>query len=137
MMANNKSKEQQDATAALVDEYGQLEKELAPLKPKLNRLERLAKSFRQLAEEADAAIPVVFAGRDYEITLSARGPRTMVAPMAAVYKKLGKDLFLQVAGVTISALEAHVHPEIVASLTHEEQTGPRKIDVRAKNAAAA
>lgn len=128
-----KAKTKADPLAALVDEYGRLSGELAPIKPKLRRLDAVAKLLRaSVPEKVKPEESATLAGIQYEAILGPREERTVIAANAAVYKKLGKDGFLEVAGVTLKALEEHVHPLVVAELTHKERTGSRAIDVRAK-----
>jgi len=131
-MRKKQTKTPEAAFRDLADEYGALEAELQPWKVKLKRQEELARWLRAYAQRAPAAEAVVIAGERYEITLSPRENKTVFAPLATLYKRLGKDVFLKVASVTLAALKAHVHPELVAELTRTEPVGPRAIVVRAK-----
>ncbi|MGH9345062.1 MAG: hypothetical protein ACRD19_15040 [Terriglobia bacterium] len=131
-----KAKTKTDPRAALADEYGRLDAELAPLRPKLKRFEALGKLLRVLGHDEPDDRPVEVAGAEYEVTLSASGWRSIVAPNGKLYKRLGKDTFLAVATVTIKALMEAVHPALVAELVRAEQSGPRRIEVQAKETVA-
>lgn len=124
------SKKDLIAIAALVDEYGRLDAELAPLKPKLRRMEAVAKLLRAaVPEKAKADESVMLAGGIFDVALGPREHRTVFAPAATIYRKIGKEVFLEIASVTLKALEEHVHPSVVAELTHKEHVGSRPIDV--------
>lgn len=116
--------------ADLADEYGRLDAELASVREKLKRHEALGKLLRASAADKPAELPVTIAGAEYEVTLGSASVRTVIVSIPTLYKKLGRETFLQIANVTLKALQETVHPAIVAALTSQERTGPRKIDVR-------
>jgi hypothetical protein len=134
------SKAQQEAAAltlaetqrrAIVDEFGQLDAELSPIKGKLRRQEELGKLIRSWHSEAEAEATVESVGDKYAVVLSARGMQTSIGDIREVYKALGHDGFLALATVTLKALEtAGVDASAVASLTKKERTGHRTLIVR-------
>ena len=116
----------------MVDEYGRLEAELAPLKGKLKRLDELSKAIRACHENADAEKSVVSIGDEYEVVLGPRGMQTSITDMVQVYKAMGRDKFMAYASITLKALgEAGIDAVVIASLTKKSQTGSRSLSARA------
>lgn len=120
---------------SIVDEFGQLDAELIPLKGKLRRQEELGKVIRSWHVDADAELTVQSTGDDYQVVLGPRGMQTSIGDMREVYKALGHDRFLALASLTLKSLEtAGVDAAAIASLTKKDRTGHRNLVVRALNA---
>jgi hypothetical protein len=124
------TKQQEQAT--LIDELGDLELRLEPLSGDIRRREQLRTLVRSFAANAPAEKPLSLSGTRFQVTLGARQFQTELAPMRALYKAMGRELFLKVCSVTLKALKEAVHPEIVASLTTQTRTGSRSIEVHAR-----
>jgi hypothetical protein len=120
----------------LVDEYADLERKLAPHRANLRRFEEVARLLRLAAVEKPGKQSVTIAGERYDVMLSPAGMKTVIASAAVLYEALGREKFLAVASTTLKALEEHVDPLRIATLTRQEQTGTRTITAIAKAKAA-
>jgi hypothetical protein len=110
--------------AALCDEFGELTKlkdEFAPIQARYNKCrERL----QALVADADPEAEFRVEGELYRVLISARGlERRLDIP--AVRKELGATKFLEVATVTMKALEAYLLKPQIEALTLVDRTGPR------------
>ena len=136
MKSNTKAaREAEQAVAVqrkrIVDEFGSLDSELAPLKGKLRRHEELAKLVRSWHADSKKSESVSSTGDSYEVVLSACGMLTRIPSMADVYQALGHARFLTHASVTIKALEqSGLDSAAIAALTEKEQAGYRSVVVR-------
>lgn len=128
----NKAIEQEmiEQRKQLVDEYGRLDKELAPLKTKLRRLEDLARQIRSWHSDAAAEQPVTSAGHEFEVVLGPRTTETRITDLYKVYRWLGRDQFLSLASISLRGLAEKFTAQQVAALTTKEATGYRPISVR-------
>ena len=116
----------------LVDEYADLERKLAPYRADFRRFEEVARLLRLAANERPGHEVVTIGGERYIVTLSPAGMRTVIAPAAVLYDKLGRETFLRIASTTVKALEANATALEIAELTSQEQSGSRTITVAAK-----
>lgn len=122
----------------LVDEYGELDAELSPVKSKLRRMEELAKIIRSWQAEENPESTLSSAGDDYEVVLGAAGMQTHIKDIGEVFRALGRDRFLQYASITLKALEqSGLDLAAIAALTEKRRTGPRAIVVHSVRRAAA
>lgn len=129
------------ARRAIVDEYGDLQTALAPWRQKQARLEELAKIIRSWYADADAQVGASESGERFEAGLSAKKLSTSIN-ILGVFKALGKKKFLEVASVTLKALESALPAAVLATLTTKERTGsrdllvsPKKVDEKEQKAA--
>lgn len=121
----------------LVDEYGELSRKLAPHRANLRRFDEVARLLRLAANEKPGAEAVTIAGERYDVLLSAAGMKTLIAPAAELFAKLGRETFFRIASTTVKALEENVaDPLVIAELTRQEQSGTRTITAVAKAKAA-
>jgi hypothetical protein len=116
---------------ALVDEIGDLEKELAPHKPKAARLEKLRKQLRDLYDDKPASTPYTADGARYCIELGARGMQTVVN-IPKLFKSVKLADFLKLAYVTLKDITAQCSPGVAASVLTEKQTGHRSLTITEK-----
>lgn len=114
----------------LVDEYGQLDSELTPVKAKQRRMEELGKIIRSWHATADPEVSLASAGDRYEVVLGAAGMQTHINDISEVYRSLGHEQFLKLSSVSLRSLEVALDSAAVASLTRKERTGYRSIIVR-------
>jgi hypothetical protein len=119
--------------AAVVDEIGALEAELAPLKPKAKRLEMLRGALRLAFDARPAAESFTCEGDRFVVQLGAKAEKRTVNG-GKLFKRIGAKLFLTVANVTLKALEA-LGPEALDCID-SDLSGPREITVMAKGRAA-
>jgi RNA polymerase sigma factor (sigma-70 family) len=114
------------ALAAEIDELGSLEKEFAPLRAKLARIEFLRASIRARFDSAPAYEAKEAEGARYMVQIGRRGNVSTVN-VAQLVKAIGAKAFHAIAGVSLKTLEANVAPNIVADVVSVAATGPRTI----------
>lgn len=117
--------------AEIADELGSLEKEygvlVAPFEGKMRRLELLRKMIRDLCP-APAAVRWVAVGKRFDVELGPKANARKV-DLFKLLKLVGVKLFLQVASVSLTALEEKVKPETIALVVTEDRTGTRSIKI--------
>lgn len=132
-MATRKTKTTQapelaDPLAAIVDELGALEAELAPIKSKISRSEFLRDMLRKAFVDRDALEEFQVKGARYIVVLGARAQIRSVSSVKAA--ELLGDKFPDVATVSIGAIEKAGLPfEILAACTSSHPIGPRSLRV--------
>lgn len=124
-----------DPRAAIVDEIGDLESLLAPLKPKQARLDALRTELRASYDDAPGAEAFRADGTRYFVMVGERGDQTVV-DTAKLYKRIGWKAFLVLANVTVKALWALPKEVQAECKSTSENTGPRPLKVLAKVKAA-
>lgn len=109
----------------LVDELGALEKEMAPHAQKLARIEALRKALRAACPVADAE-PWSVTAKKFCVIL---GPKALERSIdfGELVKKIGAKAFAAFAKTTLKDLEAHVAPDVVASVVKSLNTGSRSL----------
>lgn len=112
--------------AAEVDELGALEKELAPLKPKLARLELLRKSVRTRYDASPAAESFEATGQRFMVIVGARANESVIN-YPVLIKSIGAKLFHAIAKTTLKALEEHVPCAVRAACITVEPIGTRSL----------
>jgi hypothetical protein len=117
------------ARSAVVDEAGALELELAPVKPKIRRLDDLRKTIRGWYDHEAAGEAFCAYGETYVATVGARGNETVIHDMPSVFEVAGKDKFLAACKLTIGALGELVDPALASAVTSQTQTGSRAISI--------
>jgi len=124
-----------DPLSQFVDELGNLEAELAPLKPKLARVKALRELLRSAAEEWPNGAGGRLAGRQWDAVLGPRGNETTV-DVPKLQSLLTLRAFLPLVSITLTKLKAQkINPAIVGQVVKVESTGPRPLDVVARQAA--
>lgn len=115
-----------DPFAALADELGALEKEMAPFAPQIARIAALRKALR-------AGCPVAahqewsVQGKRFQAVLGACAMERKVN-YAALIKRIGAGVFAKFATCTLKDLEAKVAPAIVAQVVTSAATGSRPLE---------
>jgi hypothetical protein len=110
--------------AALIDEYGDIERLRREFAPTEKRYEQLREEIKSWFEASPADKEFIEKGARYQLTVSMRA-NARIVDIAAVYKKLGLKKFLRACSVTLKALaEFLTEPEIDA-LASSGRTGAR------------
>ena len=114
---------------AVIDEYGELSRAMAPHKASLARLTALAKSIRERFQNEDPLRDIEAAGDFYFVTLGPAGLQTRIEDMQATYDALGHERFLAHCSMTLEKLKAATaeQPGQFAALTLQERTGSRPL----------
>jgi hypothetical protein len=129
-VATKKQKPAAEATVdlgPLVDELGQIEKDLAPHQAKIARVKTLKEAIRKQTPDDKSEVH----GRRFVARLGARGNETVV-DYPALAKKVGYEKYAAFATATLKALAQHLKPGVLAMFTHTEQTGPRSLEIQEK-----
>ena len=121
----------------MVDELGSIENELAPLRSKIARAEYLRKTLRGAAAAGSAPDrEVQIEGERFVLHVGPAGMQTVIHT-GNLFKLVGPKRFVEMAGMTLAAVEAQCTPDIVAAVVSKTQTGPRSLKLLEKGAAAA
>jgi hypothetical protein len=123
-----KQQTQAKAVADMVDELGDLELELADIKPKIQRAETLKRALRAPYDSEDPTLPFEIRGGRWAALLSAAGNESTVNT-ELLYKLVGSKAFVPVASVSIKALQDHFGADVVGAVVRTEQTGSRKLQL--------
>lgn len=114
------------ALAAEIDELGSLEKEFAPLRSKLARIEYLRATIRGRYSSEPALATFTADGARFVSQIGAKGSVSSVN-ITRLVKTIGLKAFSLIANVSLKALDAAVAPDVVASVVSVAPTGPRSI----------
>lgn len=112
--------------SAEVDELGALEKEFAPLRPKLARIELLRASVRARFDASPAAETFEAAGARFVVVVGARANQSTI-DIAKLVKAIGAKAFTVFARATLTDLEKHVDCGVRADVVTMAQTGARSL----------
>lgn len=123
------------ALAIMVDEIGDLEKELNPLKPKTKRLNNLRTDLRLWYELKPAAESFSAEGTRYVAEVGECADENSV-DIAALFRLIGPKRFLAIASVTLAAAKEALKPEEFEKIrVHFRYSGPRSIKITEKGIA--
>lgn len=122
-----------DPIPAIVDELGALELELAPLKPKIARLELLKKALRANYADSPAAESFLAEGDRFAVAVGERGMESAVNNIK-LFQSIGVKPFVSLAHFTLKALEGQIEPSVMLAVVTKEQTGTRTLKVVEKAA---
>ena len=116
----------------LIDEYGELDRQVSQFRPVADRYETCKKLLKgQLDGQAPAHESFVRTGFGYELQVSARASERKIGSMASVYKAFrklgGLKAFLEVCSIAIGVLEEKLGKSGAAGLLVEERTGSRRL----------
>jgi hypothetical protein len=123
------------ALRANVDELGALEREFAPLKFKIERIDALRRSIREFYANEPAENLFIASGDHFAVSVGAKS-REAVVDMPRLRKLIGVRLFNLVATVTQKKLAEEVPGSIAAEVTSFTFTGFRALKVFEKGATA-
>ena len=113
---------------SMVDELGDLEKELAPFKPKIARVEAIRKALRDKYREEDSSKTFTLDGLRWQAVLGPCGNASEIS-VRALFKAIGVRKFLELATISIKAATAAVPAEILSACMSVSQTGSRQLTV--------
>lgn len=118
--------------ASIVDEYGELCRELDAFKPKIDRKEALGREIRGWYDSASPHVAYIETGSNFEVQISPRSNERKVTSWSKVFKILGKVEFLKWATITLKDLDPLIPPHLKHEVIREEQTGRRTLKPVAK-----
>ena len=110
--------------ASLCDEFGDLTILKDQYSPTITRYNKCREAIAALVKDRDPEDEFKVEGDRYRVMISSRGFERRV-DNAAARKTLGAANFLEVATVTLKALEDYLLKPDIEKLTITERTGPR------------
>ncbi len=121
------------ATSKLIDEFAQLDKAIAGMKPHIARHAALRAELLAIAagKDADPADALVVENERYVLAWTPQEKQRRIVDLGKVKKRLGLPLFMKLVSMTLKALDAHVTDaeQRLLGLTVTERTGPRGYSV--------
>lgn len=113
---------------ALIDEYGDLVRALAPHKADLARLTKLASTIREWYKDADERTSFLAEGDHFSVTVGPCGNQTKIVDMDGVYDALGHDPFIAACSMSLANLKAALAGRAVeGAFTEVEMSGSRDL----------
>lgn len=118
--------------AALIDEYGELQRLFAGLAPQAKRLKALSKTLQGWYADEDAEKSFIALGAAYELHVSERENRRSVLDIPRLFTHVGKTKFLEACSITLEAVERLVPVELRDVFIGQARTGPRTLQTVAR-----
>jgi hypothetical protein len=117
---------------AVVDELGQIEQDIAPLKDKEKRASELRAQVRTWFPKLASVTSTTVEGFKFICTVGAQENQRSIKDIGAVFKLAGSYEFLQRCTFTLKALKEIVTADKFEELTEETRTGTRPVKTFAK-----
>ncbi len=118
--------------AAIVDEYGELDRKIQEFKPTTKRYEELKKTIQGWYADLPAEQSSVAEGKLYTVQVGARENRRKITNMLKVYRLIGMQKFLELCSISLEAIEKVIAPSRLEGIISSERTGPRTLRPVAK-----
>lgn len=115
--------------AKLVDEYAELDRAIAPWKPKIARHKELRETITGWYDELPAADTFEAKGKKHTVRVSPREYQRRILSMGKVKAKLGLKRFLELCSFTLKHLDAHIPTSEQTALVTRERTGHRSLEI--------
>jgi hypothetical protein len=113
--------------AKLIDEYGELCRQLDEIKPVILRHKELGSMLQSWYVDAPADQPATAQGRLYTLQISPRDNQTTITDIRKVYRVLGVSRFLELCSITLKAVKENVTPKVYEGLIETHRTGFRTL----------
>lgn len=111
----------------MVDEYGELDRRMQMLARDVARYDVLKRAIKSWFDGLPPDVDSTVEGQVYRLHLSARERERRVRNMRDLVASIGIEKFLEIANVTIGALEDMMGKTRAAGLITEARTGSRRI----------
>jgi len=116
----------------MIDEFGDLAREIERFKPTKDRHEQLRGQIQSWYDAKPATEAFIQEGARYSLEISEKANKRSITKMPALFKLLGQKLFLKLCGFALADVDENIpigrHKEFLT----EAQTGPRKLKAVAK-----
>lgn len=113
---------------AIVDELGQLDQDMAPLKVKKKRAEELRAIVRNWHAKDAPDKTATHEGHKFIVTVGAAENETGIVSMQKIYDQVGITKFLAACSMTLAKLKDLVTPADFKTLTLQARTGARPVN---------
>lgn len=120
--------------AAIIDEYGELSRQLAELDPIKSRHELLRKVIQGWFDAVPADEPAVMQGRRFTLQVSPKENSTKLKSIRAVFREMGENKFLDHCSITLKAVKDVLGEERFKNFATTDRTGYRTLKAVAKAA---
>ena len=116
---------------ALIDEYAELRERMKAWKPNVNphaaRYAEVSALILAAYETWPASEPIVAEGARYKLPVSARRLERKIIDLAAFFKRIGRERYLEICKPTLGAIEKEIPKEKLGLYIEGKETGPRQI----------
>lgn len=112
----------------MADELGDLEHELAPLKAKIKRAESLRASLRGAYKDTPAATSIAVAGERWHVLLGPCGNESVINT-TRLLDLVGSQKFIELASVSLKALQERCPAGIVGAVVATQMSGTRSLSI--------
>jgi hypothetical protein len=119
--------------AARIDELGQLDAEIAAFTHKIDRAKILRKEILDWYADAAPDAALSANGLKFTVFITACGLRRKVKSIAELFKRLGREKFLDHCEMPLGELDKLFAKAEVAELVEEARTGPRQVKTAVKS----
>ena len=117
----------------LIDEYGELDRQVQAFKPKADRHEKLKGIIKSWYDDAPADATAIAEGSLYDVQVGVRAKERTWRSMTKVYKAVGGcSAFLNLCSIAIEAVVGAIGKAKAEELLVESQTGSRRLKAVAK-----
>lgn len=122
--------------AALIDEYGELSRQLEEIQPVVARHKMIRSMIQSWFDSTAADEPVLLQGRRYTLQVSPRENATTLKSIRAIFREMGESKFLDHCSITLKAVKDCLGEAKFNQLTSVNRTGLRNLKTVAKAAIA-
>ncbi len=123
--------QEQARRLAIVDEFGELERQIAEFKPKTERHKALKEQILSWYADLDGAATAQAEGRRYSVQIGTRqNQRTITKPWKAwalLRRAIGLDQVMELVTIPLAAIDRYIPAEQHAWILSEARTGARKV----------
>lgn len=113
--------------ATLIDEYGELCRQMDEMKPVIARYKELGSMLQSWYVDTPADQSVTAQGRLYSLQISPRDNQTTIKDIRKVYRVLGVAKFLKLCSITLKAVKENVDAGVYEGLVETHRTGFRTL----------
>lgn len=115
--------------ADLVDEFGELDRQIAAFAPTKKRHEQLQGIIRSWFADHPSESPATVSGHVYTVQVSPRGEERYFSLKAKlqIFKRLGKEKALELFSITLKAVEESLGRGDMEMLVSKANSGSRKL----------
>ena len=115
--------------AEIIDELGDIEKKLEPLKKLKTRRDQLRAQVLGWTEKLEPNKGQIFDGLRFAVHISPRSSQCSIRSMAKLSEKVGMKAFLTHCSFTLGKAKELLSGDDFKKLTVEGQTGPRDVSI--------
>ena len=119
--------------AQIIDEFGEIERQLVPYRHLVSKREDLRKKIEAHTNESPAEETLVLEGNVYRVIAGPRAIRRAITNMLEMFKRIGQKKFFEICTVSLTKLDALAID--TSGLVSEDRLGPRTLQPVLKDVA--